>query len=439
MGIAVSPAALMDQIAAGTAPVVLDVRSRGVRRWPCAGRDSSAVLASPGARWRAFADVREKPIVVYCGHGPRARNCRCGAEGAGIHAGDVSEGSHESMERDGAAAPAEGWREMSARFQLLIAGLALLRADGADSRPAGRGAHGGRRGRRRQGTGRCGEVPPDRVWPAAAIRIPGLPRRTSLWKKPVPGRGNSSPIVWGDRIFLTTAYDGGRRVSLLAFRRSDGAQLWEAFAPDGRAGRAHTRTAMRRPRRPPTATLVYASFGSRGLAAFDFNGKLVWHQDLGDVDNYHGSAGSPLLYKNRVIALSGFRRRLVRRRVRHAHRQSRCGEPRDGAYVGWGTPVAVRVGDQRRDHREQPGSSDGLRSGHGTRAMGLRRQLLRGDSDAGRRPRPGVCGVRPRRADAGDSPRRPRQRDAHASRVDEPERLAVRAVADRSTATSSTR
>ena len=60
-----------------------------------------------------------------------------------------------------------------------------------------------------------------------------------VWKKPVPGRGNSSPIVWGDRIFLTTAYDYGRRVSLVAFRRSDGTQLWETFAPEGRTGRAH--------------------------------------------------------------------------------------------------------------------------------------------------------------------------------------------------------
>ena len=56
-----------------------------------------------------------------------------------------------------------------------------------------------------------------------------------LWKKPVPGSGNSSPVVWGDRIFLTTAYERGRRVSLIAIRRGDGAQLWETFAPEGRA------------------------------------------------------------------------------------------------------------------------------------------------------------------------------------------------------------
>ena len=46
---------------------------------------------------------------------------------------------------------------------------------------------------------------------------------------------------------------------------------------------------------------IYASFGTHGLAAFDFSGKVVWHQRLGDIRNYHGSAGSPMLYKDRLF------------------------------------------------------------------------------------------------------------------------------------------
>ena len=60
-----------------------------------------------------------------------------------------------------------------------------------------------------------------------------------LWKTPVAGRGNSSPIVWGNRIFLTTAYDNGRRLAVLAFRRSDGSRLWESFVPEDRAHSVH--------------------------------------------------------------------------------------------------------------------------------------------------------------------------------------------------------
>src|SRR5690349_17033800 len=82
-----------------------------------------------------------------------------------------------------------------------------------------------------------------------------------LWKKPVPGRGNSSPIVWGDRIFLTTSYDNGRRVSLVAFRRADGTNVWEAFAPDGRAGRPHPKNGYASATPSTDGKLIYASFG----------------------------------------------------------------------------------------------------------------------------------------------------------------------------------
>ena len=57
------------------------------------------------------------------------------------------------------------------------------------------------------------------------------PTSNVKWRVPVPGEGNSSPIVWGDRIFLTTAHDRGARQSLIAFQRGDGRKLWETFLP----------------------------------------------------------------------------------------------------------------------------------------------------------------------------------------------------------------
>jgi outer membrane protein assembly factor BamB len=166
-----------------------------------------------------------------------------------------------------------------------------------------------------------------------------------LWKVPTPGRGNSSPIVWRDRIFLTTAYEGGRRLSIVAFQRSNGARLWETFVPAGsNRASAHFKNGFASATATTDGQRVYASFGGRGLMAVDLDGKLVWHRDLGPMVAYHGTAGSPLLYRDRIILYQDqFSDAFI------AAFDGRSGKPlwrtRRDAQVGWGTPVAVRVGD----------------------------------------------------------------------------------------------
>ena len=166
-----------------------------------------------------------------------------------------------------------------------------------------------------------------------------------LWKAAVPGSGNSSPIVWGDRIFVTTAYDGGRRLSVLAFRRSDGSRLWETFAPQGRVdAAAHFKNGHASATPATDGERIYVSFGTRGLLALDFDGKILWHRDLGPTDTYHGTAGSLLLYKNRIILYqdqytASFIAAFDVQTGRQVWRTAR------DASVGWGTPIAVHVGD----------------------------------------------------------------------------------------------
>ena len=122
------------------------------------------------------------------------------------------------------------------------------------------------------------------------------------WKVPVPGDGNSSPIVWGDRIFLTTAYDGGRRLSVVAFRRTDGTKLWETFAP---AGRTDVGSLQERPRvgdaghrRPAHLRLVRRQRTARRRHRTASSRLAPGSRPM---DAYHGTAGSPLLYKDRLI------------------------------------------------------------------------------------------------------------------------------------------
>lgn len=169
------------------------------------------------------------------------------------------------------------------------------------------------------------------------------------WKVAVPGSGNSSPIVWGDRIFLTTARDQGRRLSMLAFARKDGAKLWETDIPQNGVEYPHAKNGYASATPATDGELVYASFGRHGLVAFDFGGKIVWHRKFGIIDNYHGPAGSPVLYKDRVF---------IYQDARPAPGQSafvgafdkKTGRtiwdtPRSET-VGWGTAVVLNTGER---------------------------------------------------------------------------------------------
>ena len=172
------------------------------------------------------------------------------------------------------------------------------------------------------------------------------PTQGVLWKTPVPGTGNSSPIVWGDHIFVTSSYEGGRKLSLLAYRRSDGRLLWETPAPAGRTDSgAHYKNGHASSTPATDGRLVYVLFGARGLFAFDFTGKLAWQRDLGPMDAYHGAAGSPLLYRDRIVLyqdqFSGsFIAAFDTRTGRELWRTRR------DASVGWGTPIAIRAGQR---------------------------------------------------------------------------------------------
>jgi outer membrane protein assembly factor BamB len=165
------------------------------------------------------------------------------------------------------------------------------------------------------------------------------------WKVAVPGSGNSSPIVWGDRIFMTTAYDGGRRLSVMAFRRADGVKVWETFAPEGRTPYGnHYKNGFASATPATDGERIYASFGPRGLIALDMNGKQVWFRDLGPMDAYHGTAGSPLLYKDRLILYQDQSRNSFIAAFDTKTGKTVWSTPRE-ANVGWGTPIAVHVVD----------------------------------------------------------------------------------------------
>jgi hypothetical protein len=169
------------------------------------------------------------------------------------------------------------------------------------------------------------------------------------WKVAVPGRGHSSPIVWKNHIFLTTAEDGGTKLSMLSFARVEGRLRWQTVLPSSGVEHVYAKNSHASATPVTDGQRVYASFGTHGLAAFDFNGKLLWHQKPGDLRNYHGSAGSPVLYKDRILlyqdhsgtpGLGSF----------VAAFDAKTGQPiwktDRSASVGWGTPVVITTGQR---------------------------------------------------------------------------------------------
>src|SRR5258706_564257 len=164
-----------------------------------------------------------------------------------------------------------------------------------------------------------------------------------LWRTRVPGRGHSSPIIWGDYVFLTTAYPDGR-VSVLAYRRSDGKPLWEAFAPDRSQEFVHPKNSHASGTATTDGAHVFASFGSKGVLAVDFDGKVIWHRSLGAIDNYHGTASSPLLYQDKLILFQDHYRGGFVTALDATTGKPLWRTPRRGS-VGWSTPVAIRAFD----------------------------------------------------------------------------------------------
>lgn len=189
------------------------------------------------------------------------------------------------------------------------------------------------------------------------------------WKAELPGRGTGTPIVWGELIFLLAAEsvdgrtdpkrvadddrkpfqrkvtpEGERRFLVLALRRKDGSIAWRDVATQAVPHEAvHEDGGWSASSAVTDGEHVFASFGSRGLFAYDLSGERIWDKQLGEMQrNGFGEGSSPALHENTLV-------------VQHDHEgpsflvalDKRTGEelwrqPRDEP-TSWGTPVIVPV------------------------------------------------------------------------------------------------
>lgn len=119
--------------------------------------------------------------------------------------------------------------------------------------------------------------------------------RGVLWKAPLPGPGNSTPIVWGERVFVTQAGSGGKERLLLAFNRRDGMLLWKRGVEYGDPEPSHEDNPYCSASPATDGERIIAIYGSAGVYAYDLDGKELWRRDLGKLHHIWGNAASPAI------------------------------------------------------------------------------------------------------------------------------------------------
>ena len=121
------------------------------------------------------------------------------------------------------------------------------------------------------------------------------------WKTPIPGESWSSPIVWKDRVFLTTATEAGSHCHVLSLDRRTGKVLWDKEVFQIVPRKKETRNSYATPTPATDGKRVYVSFGDGSFAALDFAGSVVWTNRQYPFYSQHGLGSSPILHKDLLI------------------------------------------------------------------------------------------------------------------------------------------
>jgi outer membrane protein assembly factor BamB len=192
------------------------------------------------------------------------------------------------------------------------------------------------------------------------------------WKTPIPGIGHSCPVIWGDRIFVTTAVSGDPKATIkpglygdvtsvvdntvhswrvLCLNRHDGKVLWEREAYSGVPKvKRHLKGSHANCTPASDGRHLVVCFGSEGLYCYDLEGNLLWKRDLGvldsgfffDSDYQWGFGSSPLIYGDTVILQCDTGKNSFIAAYRLSDGNRVWSTPRD-EIPSWGTPTVVEA------------------------------------------------------------------------------------------------
>jgi outer membrane protein assembly factor BamB len=186
--------------------------------------------------------------------------------------------------------------------------------------------------------------------------------RNVRWKVPLPDGGNSTPVIWGNRLFLTQSIARENRRTLMCFDRADGKLLWQSGVVWTEKEQTHEANPYCAASPATDGERVIAAFGSAGVHCYDFNGAELWGRDLGKQQHEWGYGSSPVLFDNLCFLYHGpgpgahlvaLDKKTGRTVWKFDEPPARTDQRSDGfkgrepGYVGsWSTPIVIRAGSR---------------------------------------------------------------------------------------------
>jgi outer membrane protein assembly factor BamB len=191
------------------------------------------------------------------------------------------------------------------------------------------------------------------------------PTENLKWKIALPGPGSSSPIVVGDKLFVTcwSGYAVDRanlgeqkdlKRHLVCLDRATGKTVWSqavaAKLPEDRYGGMFAENGYASHTPVSDGKHVYVFFGKSGVFAFDLDGKQIWQADVGTDSDRRGwgTSSSPIVYENLVIVTAAIESNSLVALDKETGKEV-WREKANGLQSTWGTPVLVKVDDKRTD------------------------------------------------------------------------------------------
>ncbi len=167
------------------------------------------------------------------------------------------------------------------------------------------------------------------------------------WKMLLPEPGNSTPIIWRDKLFLTQAVEDRR--TLMCFNRASGKLLWQSGIVAAEKEPTHETNPYCSGSPSTDGQRVIASFGSAGLYCYNLDGKELWHRDLGKQRHMWGISASPVIHGDLCILNfgPGDRTFLIALNKTTGETMWQHDEPggKSDKYIGsWATPLVINPG-----------------------------------------------------------------------------------------------